>query len=58
MPNGKLLGQQLGDRYPSEEAWQRLKSGGGTFPGMKNVSKPVGKMKPSDDEEGPGCTFN
>jgi len=28
VPNGKLLGQYLGDRYPAEEAMQRAASGG------------------------------
>ena len=63
VPNGKLLGQQFGDRYPSEEAWQKLKSGGGAgkvgvpTSGLKNVTTSGGKFRGVDDEEGPGHFF-
>ncbi len=58
VPNGKLLGQQFGDRYPSEEAWKKLKLGGGSSTvGQKNVSIPIGKIR-GQDEEGPGiCQY-
>ena len=29
VPNGKLIGKQLGDRYPGEEALERLKESAG-----------------------------
>jgi len=61
VPNGKLLGQHLGDRYPGEEAWQKLKSAGGglttPLPGLKNVTTPTVKIRPANDEEGPGKCF-
>ena len=58
VPNGKLLGQQFGDRYPSEEAWKKLNLGGGsTNVGQKNVSIPIGKIR-GQEEEGPGiCQY-
>jgi hypothetical protein len=56
VPNGKLLGQQLGDRYPSEEAWQKSKlASAAAAAGLKNVSAAVGKPRPVDTEEGPGA---
>ncbi len=51
VPNGKLLGQQLGDRYPQEEAWRRMKLGA-----EKNLSLP--KIKGPEEEEGPGGVHN
>ncbi len=51
VPNGKLLGKQLGDKYPLEDAWELQKGG------LTNVSMlPPKKIKilQEEDEEGPG----
>jgi len=51
VPNGKLLGQQLGDRYPQEEAWRRMKLGA-----EKNLT--LQKIKGGEEDEGPGGALN
>ena len=53
VPNGKLIGQHFGDRYPSEEAWAKLKLEKATSAG-KNVSLSNAKIRGGDDTEGPG----